>query len=425
MKKNTSIILLLVISIFSLALAQGRQPFAMREIGVDSSISNIPLDEVLSGGPPPQGIPGLGFSGDWKGAAEASRQDPIFVPQNVASQWIGEDEPIAVLTIGDETKAYPIQILTWHEIINDTVGGIPVTVSFCPLCNSTIAFDRRIPLSQTTLDSLLALNSDIELSEPSTEFLAEYADLGEDADSIVKLTEVTFGVSGMLFNSNLLMFDTVSSTLWSQMLAEGSVGTLTNTQLLRIPTQILSFSELQDSFPKALVLSRDTGHSRRYGSNPYVGYDLVDSRPFLFDKLVDERMLAKTRIVSIEINNEAVAYKYDTLEENKLVNDKIADRAVVVFWKAGLNSALDASQIKNSKDIGAVGVFSRNLDGQELEFEWKNDSYIDKQTGSTWNILGKAISGELAGSSLKPLVHDNTLWFVWAAFKPETRVYAE
>ena len=424
MKKNRSIFLLVILSIFGFALAQ-RQPRAMQEIGVDASISNIPIDEVLSGGPPPQGIPGLGFSGDWKGAAKASRQEPIFVPQNVAKQWIGEDEPIAVLSIGDETKAYPIQILTWHEIINDTIGGRPVTVSFCPLCNSTIAFDRRIPLSQAALDNLLALNPDVELSDPSKEFLAEYKDLGEDADSVVKLAEVTFGVSGMLYNSNLLMFDTVSSTLWSQILAQGNVGTLTNTQLLRIPTQILSFSELQESFPKALVLSRDTGHSRRYGSNPYVGYDLVDSRPFLFDKLVDDRMLAKTRIVSVEIADEAVAYKYETLAENNLVNDLIADKPIVVFWQAGLNSALDASQIKNSKDVGEVGVFSRELNGKVLEFEYKNDVFKDKQTGSTWNILGQAIDGELKGSNLDPIIHDNTLWFAWAAFKPETRVYAQ
>ncbi|HHO55426.1 MAG TPA: DUF3179 domain-containing protein [Trueperaceae bacterium] len=424
MKKNRSIFLLVILSIFGFALAQ-RQPRAMQEIGVDASISNIPIDEVLSGGPPPQGIPGLGFSGDWKGAAEASRQEPIFVPQNVAKQWIGEDEPIAVLSIGDETKAYPIQILTWHEIINDTIGGRPVTVSFCPLCNSTIAFDRRIPLSQAALDNLLTINPDVELSDPSKEFLAKYKDLGEDADSIVKLAEVTFGVSGMLYNSNLLMFDTVSSTLWSQILAQGNVGTLTNTQLLRIPTQILSFSELQESFPKALVLSRDTGHSRRYGSNPYVGYDLVDSRPFLFDKLVDDRMLAKTRIVSVEIADEAVAYKYETLAENNLVNDLIADKPIVVFWQAGLNSALDASQIKNSKDVGEVGVFSRELNGKVLEFEYKNDVFKDKQTGSTWNILGQAIDGELKGSNLDPIIHDNTLWFAWAAFKPETRVYAQ
>ena len=424
MKKNRSIFLLVILSIFGFALAQ-RQPRAMQEIGVDASISNIPIDEVLSGGPPPQGIPGLGFSGDWKGAAKASRQEPIFVPQNVAKQWIGEDEPIAVLSIGDETKAYPIQILTWHEIINDTIGGRPVTVSFCPLCNSTIAFDRRIPLSQAALDNLLALNPDVELSDPSKEFLAEYKDLGEDADSVVKLAEVTFGVSGMLYNSNLLMFDTVSSTLWSQILAQGNVGTLTNTQLLRIPVQILSFSELQESFPKALVLSRDTGHSRRYGSNPYVGYDLVDSRPFLFDKLVDDRMLAKTRIVSVEIADEAVAYKYETLAENNLVNDLISDKPIVVFWQAGLNSALDASQIKNSKDVGEVGVFSRELNGKVLEFEYKNNVFKDKQTGSTWNILGQAIDGELKGSNLDPIIHDNTLWFAWAAFKPETRVYAQ
>jgi hypothetical protein len=236
--------------------------------------------------------------------------------------------------------------------------------------------------------------------------------------------EVTFGVSGMLYKSNMLMFDSDTSTLWSQLSGDGNVGALTDTILLRYPAQIVGFGEFRDAFPDALVLSRETGYSRGYGRNPYVGYDDVDSPAFLFRGEIDGRLTPKARVISVFDASGAVAYPFEVLAQTRVVNDTIGDSPVVVFWQEGTQSALDGAVIAERTDVGGAGIFSSELDGQVLEFMWDGDNFTDTQTGSTWNLLGQATAGELAGSNLTPIVHDNTLWFSWAAFMPDTRIYS-
>lgn len=398
-------------------------PGQLRSIGVDASKASIPLDQILSGGPPPNGIPALGFQEDWQGASPATNQ-ATFISQEEASEWLGAREPVIAFFVNGEAKAYPLQILTWHEIVNDTVGGVPVAVTFCPLCNSALAFDRRLPLTQASLDETLSLNGAMQLAEPDEAFLAAYALQGDDAESIVQTSEITFGVSGALYNSNMLMFDNQTSTLWSQLLGVGVLGALNEVRLLRYPAQIVSFEEFQEAFPDAPVLSRDTGFNRRYGSNPYVGYDDIDSPAFLFRGEADGRLPPKARVVSVESPSEDVAYPFEAIAASGVINDVVGDMPVTLFWQEGTASALDTGSIESGRDVGSVGIFSRDLDGQVLTFERTESGFIDAETGSEWNILGQAVSGELAGQQLTPVVHDNTLWFAWAAFKPDTRIYS-
>ena len=411
---------LLGLSFLGAAVAQ-QTPSQLRAIGVDTSQAEIPLAEIMSGGPPPNGIPALGFTGDWQNAA-APTQAPIFVSQGEAADWIEPQEPVIVFSLNGETRVYPLQILTWHEIVNDTVGGVPVAVTFCPLCNSALAFDRRLPLTTEQQAEVSEMNPEAAPTEPDEAFLEAYRVQGEAAD-VTALLPVTFGVSGTLYNSNLLMFDTATSTLWSQLLGVGSVGTLSGTQLLRYPAQIVSFAEVRAAAPEAPVLSRDTGFARRYGQNPYVGYDDADSPAFLFAGTPDGRLAPKARVVSIDAPAEAVAYPLETLSEAGVVNDRIGNTPVTLFWQAGTTSALDAASIAASRDVGAVGVFERTLDGRNLTFQADGDAFVDEETGSTWNVLGAATAGPLAGEQLSKVVHDNTLWFAWAAFKPDTRIY--
>lgn len=394
---------------------------AMRAIGVDTSRATIPVDEIMSGGPPPQGIPALGFTGDRAGAASAN-QPPQFVSQADAAEWLDEEEPVIVVTLAEESRAYPLQILTWHEIANDTLGGVPIAVTFCPLCNSALAFDRRIPLTEEAQQELLEVNPEAELTELDDLFLEAYRTQEPSADPVVGAT-VTFGVSGLLYNSNLLMFDTASSTLWSQLVGEGVVGTLAGTNLLRYPAQVVSFAEFREAFPHAFVLSRDTGYSRAYGTNPYVGYDRADSPAFLFSGPTDGRLPPKERVITFELNGESVAYPFTELARERVINDTVGGQPVALFWQPGTRSALDAGAIAASEDIGAAGAFHRVLNGRELHFSPQGDAFVDDETGSSWNLLGQAISGELEGQALKPVVHDNTLWFAWAAFRPDTRIY--
>lgn len=397
------------------------QPSAFATIGVDSTKTAIDLGRVLSGGPPPNGIPALGFKGDWKHAAAATA-DPLFISQQEAGEWLNDREPVLVVTLGNESKAYPMQILTWHEIVNDTLAGVPVAVTFCPLCNSGLAFDRRIPLTAEAKANVEALNPEAVTSEVTVEAQGLYQEQGgtEELDGML---EVTFATSGMLYNSNLLMFDSHTSTLWSQLGGDGNVGTLTGTKLLRYPAQVMSFADFKNAFPDALVLSKETGFQRSYGDNPYLGYDVAGEPAFLFDGEVDGRLPPKTRVVTLEQNGETIAYPFEVLQANQVINDTVGNEPITLFWQAGTASALDKQIIAESHDVGSVGVFSREVDGQTLTFSWNGKTFVDEETQSIWNLAGEAVDGSLKGSRLTPVIHDNTLWFAWAAFKPETKIY--
>jgi len=171
------------------------------------------------------------------------------------------------------------------------------------------------------------------------------------------------------------------------------------------------------------VLSRDTGYNRSYGYNPYGGYDTIGESPFLFLGEEDPRLAAMERVVTVALDGVDVAYPLSVLSELGVINDRQNGRDLVVFWAAGTSSALGNSVIAQGADVGATGVFDPNLDGQTLTFRWEDGLILDEQTGSTWNVLGQAIDGPLAGSSLAPIVHGDHFWFAWAAFKPETIIY--
>jgi len=172
-----------------------------------------------------------------------------------------------------------------------------------------------------------------------------------------------------------------------------------------------------------LVLPRDTGFSRSYGRNPYVGYDRVDRPPFLFDGGQGDWLLSKESVAAIDSGDVSAALPLPVLETELVVNYPINEPDVAVFFKPGTVSALDKTLIVDAKDIGATGVFDAYLDGETLTFSLKDGNFVDDQTGATWNILGEGLEGEMAGKSLTPIVHGNHFWFAWGAFYPETLIY--
>jgi hypothetical protein len=272
----------------------------------------------------------------------------------------------------------------WHEIVNDTIGGEPVTVTYCPLCNSAIAYDRR--LGDRILD---------------------------------------FGTSGSLFNSAMVMYDRQTESLWSHFTAEAIAGILTGEELDRIPMAMVGWGEWRDANPDGLVLSRETGHSRDYGRNPYSGYDDIASSPFLFDGDDDGRLRAMTRVVGIEGDDDAVAVQLDDLLDEGVVEVEVDRRPVVVWAVSGTASALDTASIASGRDVGTTGAFDPTVDGRVLGFERDGDRFTDDETGSTWDIFGAAVAGPLEGQQLDRVVHVDTFWFAWAAFLPTTTVVPE
>jgi hypothetical protein len=342
---------------------------AEREFKTDFSNHTVPYDEILSGGPPKDGIPAI--------------DAPQFVSVNEADDWLEPQEPVVLFEIDDDARAYPIQILMWHEIINDAVGGVPVTVTFCPLCNTAIAFER-------TFD-------------------------GQVLD---------FGTTGRLRFSNLIMYDRQTETWWQQASGEGIAGQYAGRRLTFLPAAIISWDAFKSAHPEGQVLSRETGFQRDYGRNPYTGYDDVNRSPFLYDGPATPGQLpAMARVLTIDLNGEAVAYPYDVMQMLHVANDRVGDRPVAVFWAPGTASALDGASVASGRDVGALVAFSRQLDGEVLQFIFEDGKLLDRGTRSEWDLLGTAVDGPLAGEALEPVVSVNHFWFSWAAFKPNTRVF--
>ncbi len=342
---------------------------AQLQFSTDFSKHSVLYSEILSGGPPKDGIPAI--------------DRPKFVSVGEADEWLKPVEPVIAFQLGDEARAYPIQILTWHEIVNDTVGDVPVVITFCPLCNTAIAFERTVG--------------------------------GRALD---------FGTTGRLRYSNLIMYDRPTETWWQQATGEAIAGELTGTRLVFRPASIISWADFKATYPEGKVLSRNTGFDRPYGRNPYVGYDDVNTPPFLYRGPETPGVLPPVaRVLTIELNGDAVAYPYDVLQSTRVVNDAVGDTDVVVLWAAGTASALDSSIVADGRDVGAANAYARNLDGRRLTFAFDGARIVDDETGSEWNVLGQAIGGPLAGKVLAPVVTINHFWFSWAAFKPETRIY--
>ena len=344
------------------------EPLGAGELKTNRAKALVPLSEIVPGGPPPDGIPAV--------------DKPKFVTPKEADVWLNPKEPVLAVVVNGEARAYPLQILTWHEIVNDIVGGRPVSVTYCPLCNSGIVFDRRV--EERLLD---------------------------------------FGTSGMLYKSDLVMYDRQTHSLWSQMEGRAIVGDLAGTKLSWLPSNTMAYGEWKGLFPAGKVLSRETGHRRQYGWNPYASYDELTSHPFLFFDQVDRRLPPKERVVGIVIGNEAKAYPFGLLATRRVLTDTFNGQPLVVFYRPGTLSALDQALISQSREVGATAVFSPVLDGKTLTFEVTETGFKDRETGSLWSLLGRAYQGPLAGKALRPLIHVDAFWFAWAAFQPKTLIY--
>jgi len=280
---------------------EGGSPNPLAGWKTDFEKHAVPLSEFQSGGPGKDGIPAI--------------DDPKFLAA-AEVDFLEPKEPVIELEVSGRARAYPIQILIWHEIVNDTVGGVPVAVTFCPLCNTAIVFDRRV--NGRVLD---------------------------------------FGTTGNLRNADLVMYDRQTESWWQQFSGRAVVGTLTGKQVEQVPARIVAWSEFRRAHPDGTVLSRATGHERSYGQNPYFGYDDVDTPPFFSTaNSRDDRLLPKERVVFIERAGEAVAVPFTALRKRKTVTIEVGGHRLVVRWRGGVASSLDRGEVASGRDIGTAEV---------------------------------------------------------------------
>ncbi len=277
-------------------------PFWLHEWpGTDFSTTSVQSwTEILSGGPPRDGIPAL-----------ASAR---FIPVAEENRIDGREPVIALEMAGQTPRAYPIRYLVWHEIVNDTVGGVPFIVTFCPLCNSALVFDRRV-------------NGEV----------------------------LNFGVTGKLRNSDMIMFDRESESWWQQAIGEAIVGEHTGQVLKQYPSWLESWAEFTARNPDGLVMD-EPEYSRDYGRNPYARYDSAE-RPFLFNgELPPNGVPALMRVV--RVGNRA--WPLDRLAREGVVREA----GLVISWNAGQASALDAARIGEGRDVGSIRV--RDAAGKDI-----------------------------------------------------------
>jgi len=333
----------------------------------DFSRRTVELAEIESGGPPKDGIPAL--------------DRPRFVAPEAARAWLKPVEPVIVLRIGREARAYPLQILMFHEIVNDTVEGVPVAVTFCPLCNASIVFERR-------------------------------------HDGRV----LDFGTTGRLRLSDLVMYDRQTESWWQQFTGKGIVGHYAGAELKRLPSEIAAFGDFAAAYPGARVLSRETGFPRSYGSNPYAGYDRVDQIPFLLGVKPDGRLPPMERVLSISAAGRHRLYPLSSLEGHRVLNRTLEGTPYVVFVKPGMASPLDSAATEQGRPIPAATAFERRLDGRVLAFEAREGRYFDRETGSEWTLFGEGVAGPLKGRRLPSIDAGIHFAFAWLAFNPQSEI---
>lgn len=284
--------ILAVVGLFQLTVAEANPLRWGREWpNTDFSKRSIDLGEIFSGGPPKDGIPSI--------------DKPKYVPV-AKSNNLTDTEPVIGLVINGKARAYPLRILTWHEIVNDQLGGIPVTVTYCPLCNSAIAFDRRLD--------------------------------GKILD---------FGTTGKLRKSDMVMYDRQTESWWQQFLGEGIVGEMTGKTLKIIPSRLESFANFKKRAPEGEVLVPTHPGMRNYGANPYAGYDTA-AFPFLYQGDMPKGINPMVRVIVVD----GKAWSLPLLREKQTITKD----DITLSWQPGQNSALDTRSIPKGRDVGNVVV---------------------------------------------------------------------
>ncbi len=327
-------------------------PKACGEYDLDCIASSL-----VSGGPPRDGIPAI--------------NSPVFITGSEAETngWISDDSLVDSLVSGSDARAYPRSITVWHEIVNDNVDGVATSLTFCPLTGSAIGFRGQAPNG----------------------------------------TPLTFGTTGMLYNSNLVMYDRQSSSMYPQILGVGISGPNKGVDLEQLPVTTTTWKLWKQSYPNTRVLSRQTGYysPSRYDRYAYGDYDSNGNVyfPVAFES---SRFFPKKPVIGARVGSESLAVLKEEFRSVGVANITLGGLPLVALY----DQATDYARI-----------FSRTVNGSTHTFNYNNAKIMDAETGSEWTAQGKSIAGSLAGTQLPRINSFQVMWFGWYAFHPNTSIY--
>jgi hypothetical protein len=355
-----SSLLVLLLSLSALACGSGTGPQSFgAPPAAGGSNCLIPSSQLVNGGPGRDGIPAL--------------NRPPAVSAAAGDQFLAPGALVLGVAIGGQARAYPHNVLWWHEIVNDELGGRPIAVSYCPLTGSGMVYDPAIG-GQT----------------------------------------LNFGVSGLLFDNNLVLFDRATQSLWSQMRVQAVCGSFSGTAPSLLPVVQSTWAAWKALQPETTVVSFDTGFRRNYNQYPYGSYDQIGDNSLLFPQsFLDSRRPLKELVLGIREGATARAYPYGALGEGAAVNDAVGGRAVLVVFDRAAEMAIG---------------FDRDTAGGRLSFEVAEATGFpfrlrDRETGTLWDLKGAALAGPMAGARLSPVVTYSAMWFAWASFNRGTELY--
>jgi len=266
----------------------------------------------------------------------------------------------------------------FHEIVNDTAGETPIAVTFCPLCNTGLIFDRRVR-GQT----------------------------------------LQFGVAGLLRKSDMVMHDRATESLWQQATGEALVGHYTGERLNLLGGTTVPFGSFLDTHPDGVVLAPPPGATAPYGISHYTDYELGD-KPKGPPQVGS--LNPKERVLAILVEGKVVAYPFRNLARWRVLEGKLSGVRYVAFFEDSMLSAMDEHRLTDSRPVGSAAAYSPFLDGRRLKFRRDGDRIVDKETGSQWNVLGKCVEGPLKGWRLEPVLSTVAFAFAIREFYPNVRL---
>ena len=335
--------------------------------GTYLDLETFPYGGITSGGPPKDGIPAL--------------TNPPFVgPSRVT--YLQDDDLVLGVVVNGEAKAYPNNIGWWHEIVNDRIGGKPIAVTFCPLTGTGLVFDAQ-------------------------------DDNGRQFE---------LGVSGLLFNSNLIMYDRRDgNTLYPQIAHKAVEGSRQGETLTLLPVVETTWDTWKKLHPDTRVVETGTYSLSLYREYPYGDYRTND-RAFLFGLDVPlslnenpyaQEFRAKERVLGVRLDGEAKAYPFSSMDARSVINDRVGGVDIAVLWDRQSTLAIP---------------YAREVNGRTLTFDIDMDvgfpfGMKDQETGTVWNANGLAVEGELAGVQLAQVPAHNSMWFAWVTFWQNTDVW--
>ncbi|MFC1656557.1 DUF3179 domain-containing protein [Patescibacteria group bacterium] len=312
----------------------------------------IPLEDIVDRGASKDSIPAI--------------DGPKFESVTEADKNLDDSDQVVGVIVGEIARAYPMQYLRWHEIVNDKIGDLPISITFSPLTGSTNVFIRK-----------------------------------------VNKQSISFGVSGKFYNNNNLLYDRSSQSLWTQLNGSSVVGEMTGVTLDRVQNFIFTWKKWKTNYPDTKIMSGDTSYFRSYNIDPYYEYSQVESVyfPVTYE---DKRIFAKKLVYGIGDSGKYQAYTEENLKKQGVVNGEVGDLKYILIWDANL---------------GVLRAYNRVLeDGKELEIEKKDDKYYDNESAE-WGLDGNGLSDKNSGLILQTLYPTRTYWFSWVAFYSNTEIF--